>query len=116
MDINIKKRLTDIDAQIKLLQEELEKLRTEKYELIQVWDKNVICKIPSSARNALKRLNIETDSDLIRLIDGEFTDEYILKKPQYKKANSRVERLMSVRGIGAKIANEVAQILTENNL
>jgi len=93
MEINVKNRLSEIDVRIDQLQEELESLKAEKYQLLQTYDKNAMSKFPTIVRNAMKRIKIENDSELVQFVDGDTTEESLLygeiQNLLYKKANSR---------------------------
>lgn len=104
------KRLREIEAQIKRLNDERKELLAGSSELIS--------KLPSRARNELKIIGIETDYEFINFLEGNMpiikgcsTSVHLLF---YEKAKNPLERLMSFRGIGSKTAKQTMQIVEQN--
>ena len=122
-----KERLERTNTIIKKIAEQLRELEVERIELLkEIYgsDHNVIDAMPARVRNVLKLIGVNTDLMLQRFLDGNFKKDD-MKSPGTAKfhfdfyeenANSREERLMSLRGVGKEIAAESVCIANEKGL
>ena len=124
---NPRERLEKLETSIKELKENLQNAEKEKEELLkEIYgsDHNVIDAMPARVRNVLKLIGVNTDLMLQRFLDGNFKKDDMNSPGTAKfhfdfyeeNANSREERLMSLRGVGKEIAAESVCIANEKGL
>lgn len=100
------RQLEEINERIDGLKKELQKLEEEKKNLFET--KEVLNRIPVNVRNALKRIGISLDYQFLDFLEGRSKVDFI-----YEKADTRKERLMSLRNVGRKFADATLKILED---
>lgn len=96
-----------------------QKLAKKKAKLLQkIYDANeILPRINALARNIFKDMGLELDSDVIRFVEGDITavtgKTALFGEDKYLKADTPIKRLISIRGIGDKIANDIIAIVEE---
>ncbi len=119
---NAKKRLEEVEMRIKSLKEQLQNAENEKFELLkEIYDSEheVIDAMPARVQNALRISGITNDLTLKHFLDGEFkkdSDKYCFSVSIYESAETREERLMTLRDVGNKLASDAVLIATAKGL
>ena len=117
------RQLNELNAKIDNLREQLKEAELEKSKLMgEMYNSNheVIDAMPGYLQNNLRRLEITTDSEFNRYLDGEFKEQdfkdCLLAYKYMKIAKTRKERLMCFRGVGEKSAEEALRIIEEKGM
>lgn len=119
-------KLNEINSRIESLREQLEEAELEKSRLMdEIYNSKheVIDSLPGSIFRGLNGMQITTDFQLNRYIDGGFKEEdfkgcgdmYMAYK-YLNIAKTRKERLMCFRGVGEKTAEEAVRIIEEKGM
>lgn len=121
-----KSQLKELNSEIDSLRAQLEKAELRKKKLMEKIynsEHGVLDALPGCIQRGLNALQITTDFQLNRYIDGGFKDEefkgcgdmYMAYK-YLNTAKTRKERLMCLRGVGEKSAKEALKIIEEKGM
>ena len=118
------RQLKELNVKIDSLRERLKEAELEKTKLMEKIynsEHEVIDAMPGYIINGLRRLQITTDFQFNRYIDGEFKYEDfvapIINEYYYVlRAKTRKERLMLFRRVGEKTAEEALKIIEEKGM
>lgn len=115
-------RINKIDQQIFVLEEIINKLKSEKNCLIQEIKKDegtILNQLPARGKNALTKYGIDSDYKLKLFLMGDDTSinpyRCGFKKEKYKKASTYLDKLMCIQNIGYGTSKDIIELLTKIN-
>lgn len=114
-----KERLQEIEQLLKELEEKKQKLKEERRNLLCLEENNtqVFDSLSARAYNGLYRLGIRKDTELLSFLEGDVSFMQIYRIPtNYGKQKNPIDRLLTIRSLGEKSANEVIAVCKQHGL